>query len=43
MPYSLTTNDGKYMVGIGNADQWFTLVKDAFDMLYREGETQPQA
>ena len=27
VPYSLTTNDGKYMVGIGNADQWFTLAE----------------
>ena len=42
VPYSLTTNDGKYMVGIGNADQWFTLLKDSFDMLYREGKTQPK-
>ena len=42
MPYSLTTNDGKYMIGIGNSDQWFALVKDAFDMLYREGATQPK-
>ena len=25
VPYSLTNNDGKFMVGIGNADQWFTL------------------
>ena len=42
VPYSLTNNDGKYMIGIGNSDQWFTLVKDAFDMLYREGATQPK-
>ena len=42
VPYSLTTNDGKYMVGIGNADQWFTLLKDSFDMLYREGKEQPR-
>ena len=42
VPYSLTTNDGKYMAGIGNADQWFTLLKDSFDMLYREGKTQPK-
>ncbi len=42
VPYSLTNNDGKYMIGIGNADQWFTLVKDSFDMLYREGATQPR-
>ncbi len=30
------------MAGIGNADQWFTLLKDSFDMLYREGRTQPR-
>jgi len=42
VPYSLTTNDGKYMVGIGNAEQWFTLLKDSFDMLYREGKAQPR-
>ena len=42
VPYSLTNNDGKYMIGIGNSDQWFALVNDAFDMLYREGATQPK-
>jgi len=42
VPYSLTTNDGKYMAGIGNAEQWFALLKDSFDMLYREGKTQPR-
>ncbi len=43
VPYSLTTNDGKYASGsIGNSDQWFTLVRDGFDMLYREGATAPK-
>lgn len=42
VPYSLTNNDGKYLTGIGNSDQWFTLLKDAFDMLMREGKTQPK-
>ena len=42
VPYTLTNNDGKYLTGIGNADQWFTLLKDAFDMYYREGATQPK-
>ncbi|MBV8408532.1 MAG: allantoinase PuuE [Alphaproteobacteria bacterium] len=42
VPYTLTTNDGKYMSGIGNAEQWFTLVRDGFDMLYREGKTEPK-
>ena len=27
---------------IGNADQWFALLRDAFDMFYREGATQPK-
>jgi allantoinase len=42
VPYSLTNNDGKYMTGIATSDQWFTFVRDAFDMLYREGKTQPK-
>jgi allantoinase len=42
VPYTLTNNDGKYLTGIGNSDQWFTLLKDAFDMLYREGATEPK-
>jgi peptidoglycan/xylan/chitin deacetylase (PgdA/CDA1 family) len=42
VPYTLTNNDGKYLTGIGNADQWFTLLRDAFDMLYREGATEPK-
>jgi len=27
---------------MGHADQWFSLVKDAFDVLYKEGATQPK-
>jgi peptidoglycan/xylan/chitin deacetylase (PgdA/CDA1 family) len=42
VPYSLTTNDGKYANTMGHSDQWFGLVKDAFDVLYREGATQPK-
>jgi putative urate catabolism protein len=42
VPYSLTNNDGKYMTGIGTSEQWFSFVRDAFDMLYREGKTQPK-
>jgi putative urate catabolism protein len=42
VPYTLTNNDGKYLTGIGNSDQWFVLLRDAFDMLYREGATQPK-
>jgi allantoinase len=42
VPYSLTNNDGKYMASIGTADDWFAFVRDAFDLLYREGATQPK-
>jgi allantoinase len=42
IPYSLTNNDGKYAATIGNAEQWFSLVRDAFDVLYREGATAPK-
>src|SRR5207247_249638 len=33
VPYSLTNNDGKYAGWTGTADQWFSFVRDAFDML----------
>ena len=42
MPYSLTNNDGKYAAGMVHADQWFGLVRDAFDVLYQEGATAPK-
>ena len=42
VPYSLTNNDGKYAAGMTISDQWFSLCKDAFDVLYREGATQPR-
>jgi peptidoglycan/xylan/chitin deacetylase (PgdA/CDA1 family) len=42
VPYSLTNNDGKYASGMTTSEQWFTLVRDAFDVLYREGATQPK-
>lgn len=42
VPYSLTNNDGKFVSGIGTSDQWFSFLRDAFDMLYREGRTQPR-
>jgi peptidoglycan/xylan/chitin deacetylase (PgdA/CDA1 family) len=42
VPYSLTNNDGKYAAGMTISDQWFNLCKDAFDVLYREGATQPK-
>lgn len=42
VPYSLTNNDGQFNGAIGNADQWFSHVRDCFDMLYEEGATQPK-
>jgi allantoinase len=37
VPYSLTTNDGKYAGWTGTSSQWFEFVRDAFDMLHKEG------
>jgi putative urate catabolism protein len=43
VPYSLTANDTKFGTGgLFTADDYFTFVKDGFDMLYREGQTQPK-
>ena len=42
VPYSLTHNDGKYAGWVGTSDQWFSFIKDGFDMLYEEGATQPK-
>lgn len=42
VPYSLTNNDGKYAGWVGTSEQWFSFVRDAFDMLYREGTRQPK-
>lgn len=37
VPYSLTNNDGKYAGWMGTSDQWFSFIRDAFDLLYEEG------
>lgn len=37
VPYSITNNDGKFAGSVGTADQWFSFIRDAFDMLYDEG------
>jgi peptidoglycan/xylan/chitin deacetylase (PgdA/CDA1 family) len=42
VPYSLTNNDGKYAGWMGTADQWFSFVRDAFDMLREEGARHPK-
>lgn len=42
VPYTLTNNDGKYAGWMGTSDQWFSFVRDAFDMLYQEGKVAPK-
>jgi peptidoglycan/xylan/chitin deacetylase (PgdA/CDA1 family) len=37
VPYSITNNDGKYAGWMGTSDQWFSFIRDAFDMLHAEG------
>ena len=44
VPYTLEANDMKFVAynGFANGDQFFAYLKDAFDVLYAEGETQPK-
>jgi peptidoglycan/xylan/chitin deacetylase (PgdA/CDA1 family) len=43
VPYGLMTNDVKFARNsMVTADQFFTLCRDAFDMLLAEGKTQPK-
>lgn len=43
VPYSLCNNDGKFMRGgMATGGQFFEFLKDAFDMLWREGEKTPK-
>jgi len=43
VPYSLVTNDSKYGRGqFGTSDDYFTFLRDQFDMLYEEGADQPK-
>lgn len=43
VPYSLVANDCKLVPrGIQTADEFFALLRDAFDQLYEEGETAPR-
>jgi len=44
VPYTLDNNDTKYCVapGFGTSADFFTYLKDAFDMLYAEGATSPK-
>ena len=43
VPYTLDANDMKFATGgFADADQFFTYLRDSFDMLYAEGETAPK-
>lgn len=44
IPYTLDNNDMKYCVapGFNNGNDFYTYLKDAFDVLYAEGETSPK-
>ena len=44
IPYSLDANDMRFVnaQGFGGGDQFFTYLKDSFDVLYAEGETSPK-
>lgn len=44
VPYTLDNNDCKFCVspGFATSDDFFTYLRDAFDMLYAEGATSPK-
>jgi putative urate catabolism protein len=44
VPYVFDANDMKFALagGFNSGDQFYTYLKDTFDVLYREGETQPR-
>ncbi|KZZ80275.1 allantoinase [Oleiphilus sp. HI0133] len=44
VPYTLDTNDMRFATnqGFNSGDQFFTYLKDAFDMLYAEGANAPK-
>lgn len=44
IPYTLDSNDMKFSApaGFNHADQFYQYLKDAFDVLYAEGETSPK-
>jgi OHCU decarboxylase len=43
VPYTLDANDMRFATaqGFNSGEQFFTYLRDAFDLLYAEGETQP--
>lgn len=43
VPYGLVNNDAKFIRGgMATGNDFFEYLRDAFDMLYREGRTQPK-
>lgn len=43
VPYTLTNNDLKWGTGnIGSGEDFFVILREAFDMLYHEGRTAPK-
>ena len=44
IPYTLDANDMRFATnqGFNSGDQFFTYLKDSFDVLYAEGKTQPK-
>jgi len=44
IPYTLDTNDMRFATsqGFNSGDQFYTYLKDTFDVLYAEGETAPK-
>jgi peptidoglycan/xylan/chitin deacetylase (PgdA/CDA1 family) len=43
VPYTLETNDMRFSVqGFSTGEQFFSYLKDAFDVLYAEGESAPK-
>ncbi|HEV3177070.1 MAG TPA: allantoinase PuuE [Stellaceae bacterium] len=43
VPYTLTNNDTKFGRGVfATSDDFFAFCRDAFDLLYREGQTVPK-
>ncbi len=44
IPYTLDANDMRFVnaQGFGGGDEFFTYLKDSFDVLYEEGKTSPK-
>jgi peptidoglycan/xylan/chitin deacetylase (PgdA/CDA1 family) len=44
VPYTLDANDMRFVAvqGFNSGDQFFVYLRDAFDILYAEGETAPK-